>query len=185
MGEPSPKVIEELARLSKGLKVPDLTPDLFPHDLDVIDFDPKGKLRIRTSSKGQNLIAGFFSLFFAVVVGSSLASFPAFLVVLAFFLWRMYLGIYVSINLSRGSYALVTPGSAEWMTSAPRVELHSSKRHGLWKTRLLIGGLEVITRETAKKQAHADLEAFVDALNARLGRRVPVKVAEGIYMYPD
>jgi len=25
----------------------------------------------------------------------------------------------------------------------------------------------------------------VNALNARLGRRVPVKIAEGVYVYPD
>lgn len=185
MGEPSPQTIEELTQLRKGLKVPDLTANLFPHDLDVIDFDPKGKLRIRTSSTGQNIGAGLFSLFIAIMLGSSLGSLPAFLVVLAFFLWRVRLGVYVSINLSRRSYALFTPGSAEWMTGAPDVELHSAKSHGCWTTRLLIAELEVITRKTVKEQAHPDLETFVNALNARLGRRVPVKIAEGVYVYPD
>ena len=32
------------------MKSPDLTPDIFPSDVDVIDFDPNGKFRIRTSA---------------------------------------------------------------------------------------------------------------------------------------
>lgn len=182
MNGPSPQALSELSQLQRTMRPPELTRDVFPPDLDVIDFDPSGKIRIRTSASGQNTVAILFSSVFFPSIGASFGGALGLLLGITLWVWRSRLGIYVSVNLNRRSYALVTPGSAEWTSGAPDVEVRASRNGDQWKTTLVIGGLQVIERLTPNSGVHPDLERFANALNARLGRPVQVEIADGVYI---
>ena len=171
MGEPSSQFLEELSHLSGSKKPPDLTPDIFPPDLDVIDFDPNGKFRIRTSAWGQRTAAVVFSFLFFLAAGSTVGGIGV-LLGMALWAWRSWLGIYISINLTKMTYAVITPASGNWNFWVPDVEIRLSRKSNEWKTTLVIGELEVIERISSEKRTYHDLENFVNALNSRLGRPV-------------
>lgn len=185
MGEPSPEFLEELSELTRSTKPPDLTPDIFPYDLDVIDFDPNGKFRIRIASLGQRIAHAVFSFMFFVVFASEMFGAVGFFLGILLWAWRSWLGTYISINLTKMTHAVVTPASANWTSSAPDVEIRSSRKGEGWKTTLVIGEMEVIKRISPENCTHHDLENFVNALNSRWGRPVQVKVAEGVYVSPS
>ncbi len=182
MGEPSPQFLEELSHLRGSMKPPDLTPDIFPSDLDVIDFDPNGKFRIRTSASGQRIAAVVFSFVFFLGVGTTVFGGVGFILGMALWAWRAWLGIYISINLTKMTYGVHTPMSGAWVFSAPDVEIRLSRKRDKWKTTLVIGELEVIERISSEKRTYHDLEIFVNALNSRLGRPVQMEVAEGVHV---
>jgi hypothetical protein len=181
--------IEHLSRLRKKLKPDDLSRNVFPHDLDVIEFNPSGKFKIRSRmSTGNRIFVALFCLPHYLIF-PGFFGFPVFdsyifgaIVGVGLWVWRNRLGAYVSIDIPKKKHALIMPAAASWMKRVPEIEVKSHYNNNIWKTDLLIGGETVIERETAKEQRHEDLDKFVKALKWSLGSSI--EIADGVYITP-
>ena len=180
--------LERLSTLRQKLRPQDLTPTIFPRDLDVIDFNKDGKFRIRSPvSNGARIFVGLFCLphylIFPELLGRWLISpWIGLIVGGLLWLWRVRLGHYVSIDLSKEKHALVMPAAASWSDGFPSVELKSSYIENQWTTALTIAGLDVIERTSADEPDESDLKEFSNSLKWRF--RHQIEVAEGVYIAP-
>ena len=182
------QAVELLSNLRDALKPPELSTELFPSDLDVLNFDLNGNFRIRgVVSKGAQVFMALFVLphyiIFPGLIGAAI--FESFLlggvVGAALWIWRVRLGSYISISFHKKKYACFSPGGGAWCEGFPEVTLSSSYEKNKWKTSLLIGGQTVIERESNEK-LHRDLEELAKSLKWHFGS--PIELAEGLYISP-
>jgi hypothetical protein len=181
--------IEQLSRLRSSLKPRELTPEVFPPDLDVLKFDPYGKFEIRSHMPmAMRIFWGLFCLphyiLFLGLIGVILfrSSLVGGIVGVLLWIWRNYLGSYVSINQTAKKYSLFMPAAVSWYNNSPEIKIQSIFKGNKWITTLLIANQVVVERQSDTKIDYKDLEEFTRSLKWRLGDII--EIAEGVFISP-
>jgi hypothetical protein len=192
-------ILSRFRELLKPSKL--LTPAVFPSGMRVLKFDPERFLVIslQTTAGVKGGLAAFAIIhwtLFPGLAGAWLVSLvfhgTGFLVgaligaAIGLFFWARLTrdGPYISINLQKKTYALISVAYATWYSTRPIADIHTAYQDNQWIATARIANQPAAISSSAKSQTEAEkaLEPFVTALNWTLGNRI--SIAEGVYIEP-
>ena len=188
--------ISTLSKHRRYFRPAGLDEAIFPSDLDVLSFKSAEILKIRTrTSAATRIFEALFCLpHYLIFPGMFLGGFVLTPMIggagptialglgLSLWIWRNWLGRYLSIDLVNERYALVGPGFYRRYEGWPDVDVSTWHDGRVWHTKLAIGDITVLERRSAGEPDNADLTRLANALNWHFGGLV--NVGGGVFVTP-